>query len=73
MDTNFINSVISMKQAETAGKIQIAVARKMLDMQRFQGATAVKLIESASANQLKAGDAMIAAATGLGGLVDTYA
>lgn len=73
METNLINAVIGMKQAANVGKIQYAVARKLLDHQRSQGAAVVKLIESANANQVKAGDAMMAAATGLGGLIDTYA
>ena len=47
--------------------VQTRVARKVLDMQEFQGAAAVKLIEAAGATAAKAGDALVAAATGLGG------
>lgn len=73
METNLINAAISFKQASNMTKVQYAVARKLLDNQKLQGASIVKLIDSANANQVKAGDAMIAAATGMGGLVDTYA
>ena len=73
MEMNLVNAAVGMKQAETLGRVQYAVARKMLDNQKLQGAAIVKLIESASTNQLKAGDAMMAAATGLGGKLDIYA
>ena len=49
------------------------VARKILDNQQMQGAAAVKLIEAASRGVTTAGDSLVAAATGLGGCVDTYA
>ena len=51
----------------------MAVAKKMLDMQQFQGDAAVKLIQAASKSMNGAGDALVAAATGLGGQIDTYA
>jgi hypothetical protein len=41
-------------------------------MERMQGAAAIQLLQSASAGAGKAGDAMVAAATGLGGAIDTY-
>lgn len=53
--------------------IQARVARKMLDMQEFQGAAAIKLIEAAGKTSAYAGDALLAAATGLGGEIDMYA
>jgi hypothetical protein len=62
-----------MKQAETMSKVQFAVARKVLDNQQIQGAAVVKLIEAASQNTVKAGDALVASATGLGGQLDMYA
>ena len=58
--------------AETTSRIQYAVARKLLDVQKSQGAAAVQLIEAAGEISAKAGDALVAAATGLGGTLDTY-
>jgi Putative motility protein len=70
---DLVNAAIGMRQAENAAKVQYAVARKMLDMQQVQGAAVVKLIDAAAKNTVEAGDKLIAAATGLGGNVDTYA
>ena len=53
--------------------VQMSVARKVLDMQQFEGDAAVKLIQAASQTSGHAGDALVAAATGLGGQIDTYA
>jgi len=61
-----------MKQAEVASQIQFAVARKILDNDRMQGNAAVQLIQSATKGVNQAGDQLAAAATGLGGSVDTY-
>ena len=52
--------------------VQMKVAKKILDMQEFQGNAAVQLIEAAAGTAAKAGDELVAAATGLGGNVDTY-
>ncbi len=62
-----------MDQASTVGSVQMAVARKILDMQQLQGNAAVNLIQAASKSMNASGDAMVAAATGLGGQLDTYA
>lgn len=51
----------------------MALARKMLDMQKTQGASAVRLIEAAGRVANKAGDSLAAAATGLGGKLDVTA
>ena len=67
------SAITGLDQAQTLGAVQIAVARKILDMQQFQGDAAVKLIQAASQNASNAGDALVAAATGLGGSIDTYA
>ena len=58
------------QQAKVASAIQMKVARKLLDAQEMQGAAIVKLIDAAGATAAKAGDAMVAAATGLGGRID---
>jgi len=65
--------IVAFKQAELASKIQFAVARKVLDNQQFQGAAAMKLLDAATKGINQAGDKLVAAATGLGGEIDTYA
>jgi hypothetical protein len=70
---DLVSAITSMDQASTIGSVQMAVARKILDMQTFQGDAAVKLIQAASKSMNTAGDALVAAATGLGGQIDTYA
>jgi len=67
------SAITGLQQAQTMSAVQISVARKILDMQQFQGDAAVKLIQAASQTAGNAGDALVAAATGLGGQVDTYA
>lgn len=69
---SLISGIIGMKQAQVAGQVQMAVARKLLDTQKLQGAAAVKLIEAAGRTASSAGDELVAAATGLGGELDTY-
>jgi hypothetical protein len=67
------SSIVGMKQAQVMGEVQMRVARKMLDMQEMQGASAVALIDAAGKVASAAGDQLVAAATGLGGQLDTYA
>ncbi|MGB7161167.1 MAG: putative motility protein [Tepidisphaeraceae bacterium] len=66
-------AVVNMKQAQVMGQVQMRVAKKMLDMQEMQGAAAVQRIEAAGRIAASAGDSLVAAATGLGGAIDTYA
>jgi hypothetical protein len=73
MDTDLVNAAVGLQQAKVMGQIQFAVARKVLDMQDAQGNAAIELIDAATNGMAKAGDAMVAAATGLGGQVDVYA
>ena len=63
-------AISDFQQAKVMGAVQARVARKVLDMQEFQGAAVVKLIEAAGATAAKAGDVLVAAATGLGGEID---
>jgi hypothetical protein len=70
---DLVNAVSGMQQAKVMAKVQYAVAGKILDMQKFQGNAAIKLIESASAGANQAGDELVAAATGLGGSLDVFA
>jgi hypothetical protein len=67
------NAIVGLQNAKTMSRVQYAVARKMLDMQQFQGQAVVQLIEAAGKSMNQAGDAMVAAATGLGRELDTYA
>lgn len=70
---DLISSVSGLQQADLMSKIQFAVARKVLDSQATQGEAAIQLIQAASQSAGQAGDALAAAATGLGGQLDTYA
>lgn len=70
---DLVNSIVNLKSADTMSRVQYAVARKLLDSQEMQGAAAVKLIEAAGKISSNAGDSLVAAATGLGGELDTYA
>ena len=67
------SAITGLDQAQAMSAVQISVARKILDMQQFQGDAAVKLIQAASQTASNAGDALVAAATGLGGSIDMYA
>jgi hypothetical protein len=66
------SAISGIQQARTMSAVQMKVAKKILDMQEFQGNAAVQLIEAAAGAAAKAGDELVAAATGLGGNVDTY-
>jgi len=66
------NSLSNLSQANTMSKVQIAVARKVMDNQKMQGAAALELLNAANAGVSKAGDELVAAATGLGSHLDTY-
>jgi hypothetical protein len=67
------NAISGMQQAKTMAAVQMKVARKILDNQEMQGAAAIKLINAAGNIGNESGDALVAAATGLGGSLDTYA
>jgi hypothetical protein len=69
---DLVNAAVNFKQAETMSRVQYAVARKLLDTQKTQGAAMVQLIQAAGESTSGAGDALVAAATGLGGSIDTY-
>ena len=69
---SLISSAVGLKQAELASQVQFAVARKILDNGRLQGNAAVQLIQAATKGVSQAGDKLVAAATGLGGEIDTY-
>lgn len=62
-----------MQQAKVMSQVQYAVAGKILDQQRSDGAAAVQLIQAATSGASAAGDQLVAAATGLGGTLDVHA
>ena len=64
------SAAVNLQAASSIGKVQIAAAKKILDVQKQDGAAALKLIEAAFGGVSKAGDALTAQATGLGGLLD---
>jgi polysaccharide deacetylase 2 family uncharacterized protein YibQ len=67
------SGIIAFKQATLTSEIQYKVAAKMLDTERDNGNAILQLIDAAGKNAQQGGDALVAAATGLGGSVDTYA
>jgi hypothetical protein len=67
------SAITGLSTAKTESAVQMKVARKILDNQEMQGAAAIKLINAAGEIANKAGDELVAAATGLGGSLDTYA
>jgi hypothetical protein len=69
---DLVSAFSGMQQAKLASQVQYAVAAKTMDMQRMEGAAAVQLIQAATSGAGQAGDAMVAAATGLGGSLDVY-
>ena len=68
---DLVSTSVGMKQAEISSRVQIAVVKKMMDSQAQSGAAMLKLLDAAG-NCAKAGDELVAAATGLGGTIDTY-
>ncbi len=67
------SAITGLKHAEVMGQVQVRVAKKILDQERANGSSALMLLEAATKGMHQAGDALAAAATGLGGHVDTYA
>ena len=65
--------IVNLKQAQTMGQVQVRVAKKVMDVAEQQGAAMVQMIQAAGATAARAGDELVAAATGLGGTLDTYA
>jgi hypothetical protein len=68
-----VEALCNLKTAELMGQVQIRVAKKMLDAERQNGAAAIQLIEAASQGVARAGDELVAKATGLGGSLDVMA
>jgi hypothetical protein len=70
---DLVSAVSGLQQAKVIGQVQMAVAKKVMDMQRMQGGAALQLLQAASDGAQSAGDQLVAAATGLGGSLDVYA
>ncbi len=70
---DLVSGISGLQQAQTMAQVQIRVAQKIMAMQRMQGDSALQLIEAAGRGVEKAGDQLVADATGLGGLVDVKA
>ncbi|MGE5611468.1 MAG: hypothetical protein ACM359_19620 [Bacillota bacterium] len=69
---DIVNAYANWQSSVTMAKVQMAVAKRVLDTQRFAGAAVVKMIQAASQGPAQAGDELVAAATGLGGTIDVY-
>ena len=69
---DLVNSISGLQQAQTLSQVQVAVATKVMDVTKMEGAGALELLRSAFGGSSQAGDALAAAATGLGGRIDTY-
>ena len=67
---DLVNAAVGLKQAQTSAAIQTAVARKVMQADRAQGDAAVQLIEAATSGVAAKSDALMSAATGLGGGID---
>lgn len=70
---DLVGAISGLQQAKVIGQVQMAVAARILDIQQFQGDVAVQLIQAASQGVNQAGDALVAASTGLGAHLDVYA
>ena len=66
-------SLSHLSRARFMGQVQMAVARKMSQIQQMQGQAALQLLEAAVSSPARAGDALVAAATGLGREIDVLA
>jgi hypothetical protein len=70
---DLVQAFTGIRQAQIASEVNTTVTKKAMALQRQQGANALALLKSAQIGQVKAGDQLVAAATGLGGCLDTYA
>jgi hypothetical protein len=70
---DLVSGIVNFDQANNMAKVQYAVAAKIMQADRNEGNAALQLVTAATNNFNQAGDAVVAAATGLGGQMDTYA
>jgi len=64
------NAIVGLQQAQVTSQIQIAVAGKILDMERTNGADATELLDSAEQGFSRSADTLATLASGLGGNLD---
>jgi hypothetical protein len=67
------NAIVGLQQSQLTSQIQIAVAKKILDVQQQSGADATKLLDSAEQGFSRSADALSVLATQLGGSLDLTA
>jgi hypothetical protein len=65
-------AISGFQRAKIASEVNFAVARKMLDAQKQAGAGVLAMLDAATRGPTTAGDALVTAATGLGGAIDTH-
>jgi len=56
MDLDLVSSVVGLQQAKTISDVQIAVAKKVMDSDRANGAAVLKLLQAATGGVSQAGD-----------------
>ena len=66
MDLTTVSGVSAYQQGQTLDQVGIAVDAKVLNIAKLEGNADVALIQSAG----RVGDPQVAAATGVGGVVD---
>lgn len=67
-----VSAITDLQHARTVGAVQMRVAKKVMEQQWGMGESALKLLHAATLGLDLAGDSLAAAATGLGGQIDTY-
>ncbi|HEX2973541.1 MAG TPA: hypothetical protein VHP11_14495 [Tepidisphaeraceae bacterium] len=67
---DIVNAYSNWQRSVTTAQVQMAVAKRVLNVQRQEGAAIVQMIQAASQGPAQAGDELVAAATGLGSMID---
>jgi hypothetical protein len=67
---NLTNAIVGLQQAQLTSQIQIAVAKKILDVEQTNGGDATELLDSAEQGFSRSADALATLATKLGGNLD---
>jgi hypothetical protein len=70
---DLVSAMVGMQAGSTLSRVQMAVAKKIMDNQELQGAAAIQLLEAATAQVEASAQSAVAAASGLGRQVDVYA
>jgi hypothetical protein len=65
-------AISNYQQSQLMGDVQVAVAKRIMDVQWADGATALELLNAAAKAGEMAGDSLVAAATGFGSQLDMY-